>query len=53
MKAEKKKAVKKKAVVIEYFTDEMHKNIFPFQEGMKSNKSFKPVMKPIKFSFSK
>ena len=55
MKAEKKKIVKKK-VVIEYFTDEMHKNIFLFQESMrtfKPTKTTKPIMQPIKFTYSK
>jgi hypothetical protein len=44
-----KKAVKKEVVKkVEYFTDDMHKNIFPFQEGYKGTKSSgKPVMKSI------
>lgn len=55
MKVEKKK-VEKKKVVIEYFTDEMHKSIFLFQEGMrtlKATKTAKPIMQPIKFTYSK
>jgi len=47
----KKKAVKKEK--IEYFTDDMHKDIFLFQEGYKSSKGNKPVMKTISLSTRK
>lgn len=40
----KKKAVKKETKV-EYFTDEMHKEIFAFQDAYKGTKGSKPVMK--------
>jgi hypothetical protein len=50
MKVEKKK-VEKKVIIIEYFTDEMHKKIFPFQD--RPGKTLKPIMKPVKFSISK
>jgi len=48
----KKKIVKEKKVVkkVEYFTDEMHKGIFAFQEGYKHPKGGKAVMPTIKFS---
>ncbi len=49
-KKEVKKEVKK---VIEYFTDDMHKEIFLFQEGYKSGKGSKPVMKSISLSARK
>lgn len=43
----KEKKVKKEKV--EFFTDEMHKGIFAFQEGYKSPKGGKAVMATIKF----
>ena len=42
---------KKKVKVIEYFTDEMHKDIFPFQPPMTHRSSGgKAVMKPVSLS---
>ena len=53
MKVEKKKAVIKKKVeeISLYFTDEMHKGIFPFQD--RPGKTKKPITSTIKFTFSK
>lgn len=38
-----------------YFTDEMHKDIYPFQEGLKSNGygAGKPVTKSVKLNMKK
>lgn len=50
----KKKAVKKEVQEkVEYFTDEMHKEIFAFQDGYKASKGSKPVMKTISLSTRK
>lgn len=38
---------KKKVVVIEYFTDEMAKSIYCFQEHYKGHKGGKPITKTI------
>lgn len=42
----KKKAIKKEEKV-EYFTEEMHKDIYVFQDQYKGNKGGKPAMKTI------
>lgn len=47
-----KKEVKEKEEKVEYFTEDMHKNIFPFQEGYKGNGG-KPVTKSISFARTK
>lgn len=46
------KKIKKEKKPIEYFTDEMHKNLFVFQEGLpkKMGTSGKPAMLPVKLS---
>ncbi len=43
----KEKKPKKVQEQIEYWTDELHKNIFPFQEGYKNSYGGKPFMKTI------
>lgn len=48
----KKKQVKKEEKV-EYFTDDMHKEIFLFQDQYKASKGSKPVMKTISLSARK
>jgi len=46
-----KKSLKEK---IEYFTDEMHKEIFPFQESLKSGYGAgKPISKSVKLTMKK
>ena len=47
----KKEVIKKeKQERVEYFTDEMHKEIFAFQDGYKGTNGRKPVMKTITLS---
>jgi hypothetical protein len=48
----KEKKPKKVEEQVEYFTDEHHKTIFPFQEGYKSGTGSgnKTYMKPVSFS---
>lgn len=48
----KNKGTKKITEKIEYFTDEMHKNIFPFQEKYTLGKG-KAVIKPVKLTMKK
>jgi len=37
------KKIKPKKEKVEYFTDEMHNNIYTFQDGYKQSKSAKPI----------
>jgi hypothetical protein len=46
-KEAKKKVIKKEKKVVEYFTDEMAKTIFLFQD--KIGKGSKPIISTIKF----
>jgi len=46
---EKQLTKPKKKVVIEYFTDEMAKSIYAFQEQYKGQKGGKPIMKSVSF----
>ena len=49
-----KKAVKKEVTKkVEYFTDDMAKEIYLFQDQYKASKSGKPVMKSISLSARK
>lgn len=46
----KKKAVKKpKVEKVEYFTDEMQKEIYVFPDTYKSSKGGSPIMKSVSF----
>lgn len=50
----KKKAVKKeKQERVEYFTDDMHKDIFLFQDQYKASKGGKPVVSSVSLSMRK
>ena len=42
--------VEKPKQVVELFTDDMHKEIFLFQETYKGNKSGNPIMKSVSFA---
>ncbi len=48
----KEKKPKKEVEKVEYWSDELHKLIFPFQEGYKSGTGSgnKTYMKPVSFS---
>jgi vacuolar-type H+-ATPase catalytic subunit A/Vma1 len=47
------KQIKPKKEKIAYFTDEMHKEIYAFQEGYKQTKSAKPTAKTYSFITTK
>jgi len=49
----KKKAVKKIIPKVEYFTDDMAKDIYVFQDQYKASKGGKPVMKSVSLSARK
>jgi hypothetical protein len=46
----KETKIQKPKKVVEYFTDDMHKEIFLFQEGYKVGKGGSPIMKSVSFT---
>ena len=46
----KETKVEKPKKEVEYFTEDMHKEIFLFQENYKGNKGGSPIMKSVSFA---
>jgi hypothetical protein len=46
----KETKVQKPNKVVEYFTEDMHKDIFVFQDTYKASKGGSPIMKSVSFA---